>query len=83
MRRRELCLELVPHLVVCHEVVALARQKARDCYLVILIRLYSELSPMVAIGNERLVELLNREGKREVFRMPVADIAHQAMKNSI
>jgi hypothetical protein len=76
-------LELVPHLRIGLEIIALTRQQSRDRDFVILVRLYSELAAMMPVWNQRLVKLLNSEGERQVLGMAVADVAHQPVKNAI
>ena len=83
MTRLELGDELVAHRLVSEQIISLSRKKPRDCNLVILIGLDAELTPVMAIGNERLVKLLHGEREREILRVTVPDVAHEAMKNSV
>jgi hypothetical protein len=83
MTRLKLCLQLVAHRLVGEQIVTLAGKEPAHCYLVILIRLDSELTPVMAVGNQRLVKLLNRERRREIFRVAVPDVADKAMKYAI
>jgi len=83
MWKRELSLKFFSHCLVGQQIIALTRQQSRNGDLVILIGLDSELTPVMPVWNESFVKLLNREWEREIFRVPVADIAHQPMKNSI
>ena len=76
-------LELVAHRLICEQIIALAGKKSANCNLVILIRLDAELAAMMTIRNESLVQFLNRERHREVLRMTMPDVAHEAMKYSI
>jgi len=83
MRRRELGLKLVPHFRIRLQVVALTREKARHRDLIVLIRLDSKLTPMMAVRDQGLVQLLDREWERQILRVPVADVAHQPVKYAI
>lgn len=83
MARLKLCYELVAHCLIGEQIISLARKKSRDRNLIILICLDAELAPVMAVGNERLVQLLNSEGEREILRVTVPDVADQAMKNSV
>ncbi len=83
MRRLELRFQLIAHRLIGEQIITLTRQEPRHRDLVILIRLDPELTPVMAVGNQSLVELLNRERKRQVLGMPVADVAHQPMKYAI
>lgn len=79
----DLGLQFVAHRLVGEQIIALAGKKATHCNLVILIRLDAELAAMMPIRDERLVQLLDRERHREVFRMTMPDVAHEAMKYAI
>ena len=75
--------ELVAHRLIREQIISLTREQSRHRYLIVLIRFDPQLSPMVAIRNERLVKLLHGEGEREILRVSMPDVADQAMKNSI
>lgn len=79
----DLGLELVAHRLICEQIIALARKQATHCYLVILIRLDAELAAMMTIRDESFIQLLHSERHREVFRMTMPDVAHEAMKYAI
>jgi hypothetical protein len=83
VKRRELRLQLVAHLGICLQIVALTGEESGDRNLIILVRLDAELAAMMPVGNQRFVKLLHSERQRQVFRMTVADVAHQSMKNAI
>jgi len=83
VRRLELRFQLIAHRLIGEQIITLTRQEPRHRDLVILIRLDPELTPVMAVGNQSLVELLNRERKCQVLGMPVADVAHQPMKYAI
>jgi len=83
MARLKLGAQPVAHRLVREQIITFTREQPAHCDLVILIRFDSELTPMMTIRNQSLVELLNREWKREVFRVTVPDVAHEAMKYSI
>jgi hypothetical protein len=83
MARFRFRFELVAHRLVGEEIIALAGKQPAHCDLIVLIRLDPELTPMMPVRNESLVQLLNRERHREVFRMTMPDVAHEAMKYSI
>ena len=79
----QLGLELVAHRLVCEEVVPLAGKETADRNLVILVGFDSELAPVMAIRNQRLVQLLDRERKRQVLGVTMPDVADEAMKYSV
>jgi hypothetical protein len=83
MGRPKLSLELVPHLRIGQQIIALAREKPRYRDLIILIRFNSELATVMPIRDESLVKLLHSEREGEILGMPVTDVAHQPMKNTI
>ena len=75
--------KLIAHCLIGEQIIALAGEKSGNSNLVILIRLYPELTAMVTIRNQRLVQLLYRKRQREILGVTVPDVADQAMKNSI
>lgn len=79
----QLGLELVTHRLVCEEVVALAGKETAHRNLVILVRLDPELAPVMTIRNQCLVQLLDRERKRQVLGVTMPDVADEAMKYSV
>jgi hypothetical protein len=83
VRRLDLRLELVAHRLIGEQIITLTRQQPRDRDLIILIRFDPELTPVMAVGDQRLVQLLHRERERQVLGVPVADVAHQPMKYAI
>lgn len=83
MSRLQLRLELVAHRLIGEQIIPLAGEKSAHCDLIVLIRLDSELAAMMPVRNQCLVQLLHREREREVLRVPMPDVAHQAMKYPI
>ncbi|HEY3258548.1 MAG TPA: hypothetical protein VGJ64_06800, partial [Gemmatimonadaceae bacterium] len=71
------------HLLIRLEIIALTGKETRDRDLVVLVRLYPQLTSMVTVWNESLVELLNRERKCEILRVTVPDVAHEPVKYAI
>lgn len=83
MVRLELGLQFFAHGLIGLEIIALPRKKPADCDLVILVRLDRQLAPVMAIGNQGLVQLLNRERQSEILGMTMPDVADEAMKYSV
>ncbi len=83
MRGLEFCFQLVAHRLISLQIIALARQQARHRDLVILIRFYPQLSPVMPVRDQRLVQLLDCERERQVLGVAVADVAHQPMKYAV
>ena len=75
--------ELLAHRLVGEQIIALAGEKPAHRNLVILIRLDSELAPMMPVRNQSLVKLLNRERRGEILGVTMPDVADEAMKYSV
>jgi hypothetical protein len=83
VRGGDLFLESLLHRFVGPDVPALARYQPRDRRLVILVGLDPQVTTVMAVRHQRIVELSDRKRHAQVLGVAVSDVRDQPLKQSV